>query len=77
MDREKQLRVVVNHEEQYSIWFVDRGLPAGWRDVGFTGTKVECLEHIARVWVDLRPRSLRQTQTVVQPKPPEEKARHE
>jgi MbtH protein len=51
--------VVVNHEEQYSIWAADRTLPAGWRAAGFTGTKKECLEHIGEVWTDMRPLSLR------------------
>ena len=51
--------VVVNHEEQYSIWFVDRELPNGWRTVGKTGTKAECLEHIEAVWTDMRPLSVR------------------
>jgi MbtH protein len=52
-------KVVVNHEEQYSIWFADRELPAGWAAEGKTGTKQECLEHIGRVWTDMRPLSLR------------------
>ena len=52
-------KVVVNHEEQYSIWFADRELPAGWTAEGTTGTKQECLEHIGRVWTDMRPLSLR------------------
>jgi MbtH protein len=52
-------RVVVNHEEQYSIWPVDRELPVGWRDAGKTGTKDECLAHVKEVWTDMRPLSLR------------------
>ena len=51
--------VVVNDEGQYSIWFADRDLPAGWRAEGVTGSKAACLEHIERVWTDLRPLSLR------------------
>jgi MbtH protein len=51
--------VVVNHEEQYSIWPADRELPAGWRAAGKTGTKRECLDHIDRTWTDMRPLSLR------------------
>lgn len=51
--------VVVNHEEQYSIWPVDRELPLGWKDAGKRGTKQECLEHIEVVWTDMRPLSLR------------------
>jgi MbtH protein len=52
-------KVVVNHEEQYSIWFADRDLPAGWREVGKTGKKQECLDYIKEVWTDMRPLSLR------------------
>ncbi|MFF4623388.1 MbtH family protein [Nonomuraea jabiensis] len=51
--------VVLNDEEQYSIWWADRALPAGWRTEGFTGTREECLAHIGRVWTDMRPASLR------------------
>jgi MbtH protein len=51
--------VVVNHEEQYSIWPADRELPGGWKAEGRTGTRQECLEHIGGVWTDMRPRSLR------------------
>ncbi len=52
-------KVVVNHEEQYSIWPADRETPAGWRDAGKTGTKAECLEFIKETWTDMRPNSLR------------------
>jgi MbtH protein len=51
--------VVINHEEQYSIWAVDRELPLGWSAVGKTGTKTECLDYIEQVWTDMRPLSLR------------------
>ncbi|WP_422736343.1 MbtH family protein [Micromonospora sp. WMMD729] len=51
--------VVVNHEEQYSIWPADRPVPAGWRAEGTTGNREECLAHVERVWVDMRPASLR------------------
>ena len=52
-------KVVVNHEEQYSIWPAGRENPAGWNDTGKQGTKDECLAHIRDVWTDMRPRSLR------------------
>jgi MbtH protein len=52
-------QVVVNHEEQYSIWPTDRSLPAGWTAVGTPGPKAECMEYIERVWTDMRPLSLR------------------
>jgi len=51
--------VVVNHEEQYSIWPADRDLPLGWHDAGKRGTKAECLDYIREVWTDMRPLSLR------------------
>lgn len=53
-------KVVVNHEEQYSIWPADRENALGWNDAGKTGTKEECLEYIEEVWTDMRPRSLRE-----------------
>lgn len=52
-------RVVVNHEEQYSIWPADRENPIGWKDAGKVGLKAECLVHIKEVWTDMRPLSLR------------------
>jgi len=51
--------VVMNHEEQYSIWPAGREIPAGWSNVGKSGKKAECLEYIKGVWVDMRPLSLR------------------
>ncbi|MDQ7903608.1 MbtH family NRPS accessory protein [Phytohabitans sp. ZYX-F-186] len=59
MTDELTYRVVVNDEEQYSIWAADRELPAGWRAEGTEGTKQECLARIAEVWTDMRPLSLR------------------
>jgi MbtH protein len=53
--------VVVNDEEQYSIWPADRPLPLGWRGDGTVGSRQECLDHIERVWTDLRPLSLRRS----------------
>ena len=51
--------VVVNHEEQYSIWPAGRDIPLGWRPAGFEGSREECLAHIEEVWTDMRPRSVR------------------
>jgi MbtH protein len=64
MQREEQedttiYKVVVNHEEQYSIWPADRDNPLGWKDVGKQGLKAECLAYIKEVWTDMRPLSLR------------------
>ena len=52
-------KVVINHEEQYSIWPADRENPLGWKDVGKTGSKAEVLGYIEGVWTDMRPLSLR------------------
>lgn len=51
--------VVVNGEAQYSIWEEAMPLPSGWRAEGFSGTRQDCLDHIERVWTDMRPLSLR------------------
>ena len=52
-------KVVINHEEQYSIWPADRENPLGWVDVGKSGLKPECLAYIKEIWTDMRPLSLR------------------
>ncbi|MDH6626447.1 MbtH protein [Streptomyces sp. LBL] len=60
MDGDTQSYVVVlNDEEQYSIWPADRDLPLGWRSGDVSGSKTECLTHIGEVWTDMRPLSLR------------------
>ncbi|WBB75899.1 MbtH family NRPS accessory protein [Micromonospora sp. WMMD1128] len=59
-DDDRTYRVVMNHEEQYSIWFADRELPAGWTATGFSGARADCLAHIDEVWTDMRPKSLRE-----------------
>ncbi len=53
--------VVVNAEEQYSIWPAGRDIPAGWRAAGFEGEQAECLAFIDESWTDMRPLSLRQS----------------
>ena len=52
--------VVMNHEEQYSIWPEYKAIPKGWRETGFRGEKKACLEYVDSVWTDMRPLSLRQ-----------------
>ncbi|MEM1252997.1 MAG: MbtH family NRPS accessory protein [Cyanobacteria bacterium P01_H01_bin.21] len=59
-------RVVLNHEEQYSIWPAVREVPSGWRDAGKSGTKQECLDYIEKVWTDMRPLSLRKSMDEVE-----------
>jgi MbtH protein len=60
-EREDQTiyRVVVNHEEQYSIWPAHKDNAPGWKDAGKSGTKEECLAYVKEVWTDMRPLSLR------------------
>ena len=58
-DESTLYNVVVNHEEQYSIWAADRENPLGWNNAGKQGTKQDCLAYIEEVWTDMRPLSLR------------------
>lgn len=51
--------VVVNSEQQYSYWFADSQLPAGWKSTGFVGSRAECLEEVDNIWTDMRPLSVR------------------
>ena len=59
MDAFTEFTVVVNDEEQYSIWFAGRDIPAGWRAEGKRGMKAECIAYIDEVWTDMRPLSIR------------------
>jgi MbtH protein len=57
--QEERYHVVLNEEEQYSIWMADRPAPAGWRIEWGSGTKEECLSYIEQHWTDMTPKSLR------------------
>ena len=59
MAAEQTFLVVLNDEEQYSIWPAEQEPPAGWRPAGYTGGRDDCLAHIESVWTDMRPKSLR------------------
>src|SRR5215510_11318513 len=63
-------KVVVNHEEQYSIWPEYKENPLGWREVGKTGPKADCLAYIKEVWTDMRPLSLRKKMEEIAKNPP-------
>ncbi|MDO8692599.1 MAG: MbtH family NRPS accessory protein [Sheuella sp.] len=52
------LKVLINSEGQYSVWPAKKDAPAGWKETGFTGSKVECSEYVDREWTDMRPISL-------------------
>lgn len=58
--------VVINHEEQYSIWPAQKDLPLGWNKAGKQGSKAECLAYIEEVWIDMRPLSLRKAMEAAQ-----------
>jgi MbtH protein len=62
-------KVVVNHEEQYSIWPADRENPLGRRDAGKVGPKADCLAYVKEVWTDMRPLSLRKKMEEAAKKP--------
>lgn len=51
--------VLINDEEQYSLWPRNKKIPLGWRNVGKEGTEEECMKYVDEVWTDMRPRSLR------------------
>lgn len=60
-DREDALfKVLINHEEQYSLWPDYKTVPGGWRETGTRGPKQACLDYVEQVWTDMRPLSLRQ-----------------
>lgn len=66
--------VVINHEEQYSIWLADRENALGWENEGKSGTKAECLAYIDEVWTDMRPLSLRKHMEKVEQEKAEKEA---
>lgn len=52
--------VLVNDEEQYSLWPAFADVPAGWRVVFGESERAQCLDFVEKTWTDLRPRSLRE-----------------
>jgi len=63
-DEDRVFDVVINAEEQYSIWPSGRELPAGWKLTGFSGVKDDCLTHIGTVWTDITPLSARRPSSI-------------
>ncbi|MFI1185729.1 MbtH family protein [Streptomyces californicus] len=59
MTDDRVYQVVVNHEEQYSIWDSEMNIPAGWSHAGVSGSREECLAYIDRTWTDITPLSVR------------------
>jgi uncharacterized protein YbdZ (MbtH family) len=58
-DENAEYLVLVNHEEQYSLWQAFREVPAGWSATGPRGKRKECLDWIEKTWTDMRPKSLK------------------
>ena len=52
--------VLINHEEQYSLWPKHKAIPPGWQDVGMEGTREKCSQYVDEAWTDMRPKSLRE-----------------
>lgn len=63
--RIEQFRVLINDEEQYSLWQADKEIPRGWRDCGVLGSSEECLNFVETHWTDMRPKSLREKMSSV------------
>jgi len=62
-DEETTFTVLINHEEQYSLWPAEKSVPNGWRVADIKGSKAECLKFVEANWQDMRPLSLRQKQS--------------
>ncbi len=60
MDEDIRYQVLINDEEQYSLWPTDQDVPAGWHRTGTEGSKEDCVAYVDEVWTDMRPRSLRE-----------------
>jgi MbtH protein len=52
--------VVVNDEDQHSLWPAFADVPAGWRKVFGEASRAECLAYVEEHWTDIRPKSLRE-----------------
>jgi len=63
-DAERLYTVLVNEEEQFSLWPLEKSIPKGWRPAGKEGTRAECARYVDEVWTDMRPLSLRRKMDV-------------
>lgn len=59
-EAEARYVVLINGEEQHSLWPAAKAIPEGWRQVGAEGSKAECLQYVETHWTDMRPLSLRE-----------------
>lgn len=62
LNDEEIFEVVINIEDQYSIWPQWKKVPHGWSAIGKSGSKAECLAYIKEMWTDMRPRSLKEAE---------------
>jgi len=59
-DEARSYLVLVNHEEQHSLWPADLAVPEGWTNAAGPAPRTECLEYVETHWTDIRPLSVRQ-----------------
>ncbi|MEZ0492086.1 MbtH family protein [Kineococcus sp. TBRC 1896] len=59
-DPDGRFLVLVNAEDQHSLWPAFAAVPAGWDTVFGPGSREDALAHVEAHWTDLRPRSLRE-----------------
>lgn len=57
-DQDASFLVVVNDENQHSLWPAFAEVPAGWRPVFGPQPRQACLDYVETHWTDLRPASL-------------------
>jgi MbtH protein len=60
-DEEGRFLVLVNDEDQHSLWPVFADVPAGWRIVFGEDSRQRCLDYVEEKWTDMRPRTLRES----------------
>lgn len=53
--------VLINDEEQHSLWPAFADVPAGWRVAFGESTRADCLAYVEETWTDIRPKTLRES----------------
>ncbi|XTZ13628.1 MbtH family protein [Micromonospora echinospora] len=59
-DEDGQFYVLVNDEDQYSLWPTFADTPAGWTARYGPATRADSVSYVESHWTDMRPRSLRE-----------------
>ncbi|MCU8596042.1 MbtH family protein, partial [Streptomyces sp. A13(2022)] len=57
-DDEARFLVLVNQENQHSLWPAFAEVPGGWEVVHGEDSRAACLAHVEEHWTDMRPASL-------------------